>query len=178
MAALLNIEVGKVEELCLEANETLVSGTHVCIANYIFPQAVVISGTVEGVQFVKDRAEKQGATVKTVAVSGAFHSRLMESASPKLQKYLDSIDMVLPRIPVYSNVTSRPYSSVDEIKKCLPDQVTKPVLWEATIRNMLADRQGDIPPANFVEVGPGKQLKAMLKRIDYDAFKACRVVIV
>ena len=176
MASLLNIEVDKVKQLCMEANETL--GTHVCIGIHMFPKAMVISGTTKGVKFVKDKAETQGAVVKSVAVAGAFHSPLMNSAVPKLQRFLDSVDMVLPRIPVYSNVTSRPYSTVEEIKECLADQVTKPVLWEASIRNMLADRRGEIPSATFVEVGSGKQLKAMLKRIDLDSFKTCRSVTV
>lgn len=178
MASLLNIEVDNVKQLCLEANETLPSGTHVSVAIHMFPKAMVISGTTRGVQFVKDKSEMQGAVVKSVPVAGAFHSPLMKSAVPKLQTFLDSIDMVLPRIPVYSNVTSRPYSTVEEIKKCLADQVTKPVLWEASIRNMLADRHGEIPSVTFVEVGPGKQLKAMLKRIDRDSYSTCHSVTV
>ena len=171
MLSLANIDKEVVQRLCDEANAHSPS-PHVCIANHIFPRGMVISGATEGVRFVEVRAREAGAVVRQLAVSGAFHSQLMKSAVPKLRQLLQTMDISLPRVPVYSNVTGRPYSSIEEIRVLLADQVTQPVLWETSTRNILEHR-----PLTFVEVGPGKQLKAMLKRIDKDSFKSCLSVI-
>lgn len=172
MVSLLNVKEQTVEDLCLQANTTDSPDIHVCVANYMFPRGVVISGSTRGVKSVRSKAKDLGAVTRPVAVSGAFHSQLMSSAVPKLLAYLDSVDIRLPRIPVYSNMTGRPYSSVQEIKHCLSEQITKPVLWEASIRNMLADGQGRSPLPVFVEVGPGKQLKNMLKWINLPSYNS------
>ena len=98
-----------------------------CIANHLFPRGYVISGSVDRVEMIRKKAEELGATMKEVKVSGAFHSRLMSSAVEKLDAVLQEIDLSLPSIPVYSNVTGLPYSSVAEIKTGLAQQVTSPV---------------------------------------------------
>ena len=162
-------ETSSLESLCKEAKELGLG--EVCIANYIFPRGFVVSGYKRAVDYVKQKAQSMfDASVKDVAVSGAFHSPLMSSAVPKLRTALDQIEISQPNIPVYSNVTGLPCRSTAEIKTQLAEQVVKPVLWEACIRNMIRDSCG-MPV--FVELGPGKQLKAMLKRIDREAFKRC-----
>lgn len=173
MLSLTNIEEAVVQRLCDEANTHLAPSPHICIANHMFPQGMVVSGATTGVQYVERRAGEKGAVIRPVAVSGAFHSKLMSSAVPKLSHLLLSMDISLPRIPVYSNVTGRPYSSVEEVRTLLADQVTHPVLWENSIRNVLA-QEG---PLTFAEVGPGKQLKAMLKRIHRESFKSCLSIV-
>lgn len=157
----------ELQQMCCEV-EASGSG-EVCIANYLFPKGYVISGCVHSVESVGSRAQSAGASVKKVSVSGAFHSPLMQPAVAKLQSVLQNIHIELPKIPVYSNVTGRPYTSVGEIRDCLALQVTRPVLWETLVRNMITD----YPSIRFHEVGPGKQLKAMLRRIDREAYKQC-----
>ena len=162
-------EASSLESLCKQAEEKGL-GT-VCIANYIFPKGFVVSGHRQAVDYVRQEAESSlGASVRDVAVSGAFHSPLMASAVPKLRATLDQVEISQPNIRVYSNVTGLPTTSTAEIRTQLAEQVTKPVLWETSIRNMIRDSCGK---SVFVELGPGKQLKAMLKRINRDSFKTC-----
>lgn len=172
MLSLVGLEEAVVNGLCEEVNATLPPSSQVYIANYMFPQGVVISGSCEGVRRVETPAAEMGAVVKRVIVSGAFHSPLMNSAVPKLKRLLQTMDISLPRIPVYSNVIGRPFSSVEEIKHLLADQVTQPVLWEACMRNIVQEKD-----VKFVEVGPGKQLKAMLRHIDKNLFKSCLSIV-
>lgn len=167
MATVIGIQEETLLEFCEQAKQGGLG--EACIANRIFPKGSVISGNTPAVDFVTDKAKKSGGSVKAVAVSGAFHSPLMTSAVPKLQAALEKVDVSPPRVPVYSNVTGLPYKTVDEIKTNLAAQVVKPVLWEASIRNMIVDHSG----ATFVELGPGRQLKAILRRINRDTFKTC-----
>ncbi len=173
MLSLVGLEVEAVQSLCDQANVAITPPPKVCIANYMFPRGLVVSGGSEGVRCVEEGAVSEGGVAKQVAVSGAFHSSLMTSAVPKLTHLLETMDITMPRLPVISNVTGRPYSSVEEIRRLLADQVTQPVLWEASLRGILEDG-----PLTFVEVGPGKQLKAILKRINRDSFKSCISVTV
>ena len=167
MAAVIGLEAGQLEEFLKRRAQE--HGDTVCVANFIFPKGVVISGSEDAVKWVKEQAKEAGAIVKEVAVSGAFHSPLMSSAVPKLQSFLSTVDISLPRISVYSNITGRPYTCADEIRVLLAEQVTKPVLWEDGIRSMIRDN----PSAQFVEVGPGRQLKAMLRRTDREKHQQC-----
>lgn len=162
-------DASSLEPLCKQAEEKGLG--KVCIANYIFPKGFVVSGHRQAVEYVSQEAESSlGATARAVAVSGAFHSPLMESAVPKLRAALDEAEISKPNIPVYSNVTGLPCTSAAEIRTQLAEQVTKPVLWEMSIRNMIKDSCSE---SVFIELGPGKQLKAMLKRISRDSFKTC-----
>lgn len=101
--------------------------------------------------------------VKELVVSGAFHSPLMEPAKEKLQQALDETHFYNARFPVYANVTAKPVSDKDEIKKSLFEQLTSPVRWEETIQNMINDGIEE-----FYEVGPGKVLQGLVKRINPD----------
>ena len=167
MLTVIGLREMELVQMCHEVQGT--QGGEVCIANYLFPQGYVVSGCVQAVETVGNRAQSAGASVKRVSVSGAFHSPLMQPAVAKLRSVLQNIRITLPKIPVYSNVTGSPYTSVGEIRDCLALQVTRPVLWETVVRNMITD----YPSIRFHEVGPGKQLKAMLRRIDREAYKQC-----
>ena len=190
MLTLVGLEEDKVKQLCLECREK-VPYSEICIANYLFPKGYVISGSREDINWIRDPASKLEATVKEVAVSGAFHSNLMKSAVPKLREGLSKVDIAPPKIPVFSNVTGLPYTDAEDIRNHLAEQIIRPVLWEGTVRNMIEkakeeaggrrmseggeaerrmEREGEL---TFVEVGPGRQLRAMLKRIDKEAFRKC-----
>lgn len=168
MLSVIGLHEDALQQLCSEA-EKEGHGT-VRIANYIFPKGFVLSGTSSSLQFVRRKVEtNRDVALKGVAVSGAFHSSLMSSAVQLLSDALAAVKVIMPRVPVYSNVTGQQYVSPEEIKHNLCAQVTHPVLWNLTIDNMLRDQ----PDATFVEVGPGRQLRAILKRINPMAFKYC-----
>lgn len=101
--------------------------------------------------------------VKELVVSGAFHSPLMQSAKDKLKTALDSAHIYNAKFPVYANVTAKPVNLNDEIKNLLFEQVTSPVRWEETIVNMISDGFDE-----FYEIGPGKVLQGLAKRINPD----------
>ena len=168
MLTVIGLPEAALERICREAC-TNGTGEEVGIANYIFPRGYVISGSLEAVERVGAKAEEAGASVKRLAVSGAFHSPLMEPAAEKLRSVLDRVQINFPKIPVYSNVTGRPYSSIGEIRDGLALQVIRPVQWETVVRSIARDTAG----VHFMEIGPGKQLKAMLRRIDKEGFKHC-----
>ncbi|GAB1347956.1 ACP S-malonyltransferase [Ignavibacteriales bacterium] len=158
MAAVIGLERPVLEEICLEASKT---GIVQC-ANFNSPGQIVISGSVEGV--LKGMELAKGAKARLVTqlpVSGAFHSPLMQSAKDQLGVKLESVPFYDAKYPVYANVTAKPTTDKDEIKNNLFRQVTAPVLWEDTIRNMIADGFDE-----FVEVGPGRVLQGLVKRID------------
>ena len=167
MLTVIGLEEVELQQMCRDARTTV--GGVVCIANYIFPRGHVISGDVGTVEVVGSLAQRRGATTKTLSVSGAFHSPLMQPAAEKIRSVLDTLQIRPPRIPVYSNVTGRQYASVAEIRDCLALQVVRPVLWDDVVRNIALDHF----KVRFCEVGPGKQLKAMLRRINRDAYKQC-----
>lgn len=157
MAAIVGLDNTKIVEACVEASE---AGIVQC-ANFNSPGQVVISGSVIGVRKAMEIAKAKGAKlVKELVVSGAFHSPLMESAQVKLQDALNRISIYDCKKPVYANVTAHPVTNSTEIKDLLYRQVTAPVLWEETIKNMVADGFD-----TFVEVGPGKVLQGLVKRI-------------
>ncbi len=160
MAAIIGLEAEKVEEICKKASE---EGIVQC-ANFNSPGQVVISGSVNGVNKGMELCKSGGAKmVKELVVSGAFHSPLMSSAKEKLTGALNEAHLYDARFPVYANVTAKPVTSKDEIKKLLINQVLSPVRWEETINNMINDGYDE-----FYEVGPGKVLQGLLKRINPD----------
>lgn len=160
MAAVIGMESEKVEEICKKiSSEAIVE-----CANFNSPGQVVISGSIEGVHKGMELCKNGGARmVKELVVSGAFHSPLMVSAKEKLNIALEEANFYDARFPVYANVTAKPATSKVEIKKLLFDQVTSPVRWEETINNMIADGFDE-----FYEIGPGKVLQGLLKRINLD----------
>jgi len=160
MAAVIGSDQEKVEAICQVASE---EGIVQC-ANFNSPGQVVISGAVDAVHKAMDLCKNDGAKiVRELVVSGAFHSPLMQSAKDKLKLALNETNIYDAIIPVYSNVSAKPVVSKDEIKSALHEQVTSPVRWEESIKNMIADGFDE-----FYEVGPGKVLQGLLKRINRD----------
>src|SRR5262245_28202193 len=158
MVSVLGLAQEKVEELCAKAS----AAGQVQIANLLGPNNIVVSGTKTACDEVERLAPDVGA-MKTIrlAVAGAFHTAIMKPADEKLAAALAQCRLQAPRIPVWSNVDARPHSAPEEIRGLLVRQVLQPVLWEQTMRNLLQAGVG-----KFYEIGPGRVLAGLLKRID------------
>lgn len=160
MAAVIGLAPSKLEDICKEASLT---GIVQC-ANFNSPGQIVISGSVDGVRKAMEIAKQSGAKmVKELVVSGAFHSPLMQPAVDELKEKLEVTNFYDAKIPVYANVTAKPVTNKNEIKKLLVEQLNAPVRWEETIVNMISDGADE-----FVEIGPGKVLQGLVKRINPD----------
>lgn len=160
MAAIIGLNPDKVESLCAEASS---EGVVQC-ANFNSPGQIVISGSVNGVKKAMELCKNAGAKmVKELVVSAAFHSQLMISAKEKLKSALDKTNFYNAKFPVYTNVTAKPVEGVAEIKSKLYEQITAPVRWEETIKNMINDGVEE-----FYEIGPGNVLQGLVKRINPD----------
>jgi [acyl-carrier-protein] S-malonyltransferase len=158
MAAIVGLDSKIVNELCAEASSNGIVQT----ANFNSSEQVVVSGSVAGVQKVMELAKTHGAKiVKELPVSGAFHSPLMESAQAGLKSVLDRTEIRDAEVPVYANVTARPMRSADEIRNLLIRQIISPVRWKESVVSMITDGA-----ASFVEIGPGKVLQGLVKRIN------------
>lgn len=158
MVSILGLEPVQVVALCEKAR-----GVEVLqVANLLCPGNIVISGTVAACERAAERAQSFGA-MKAVplAVAGAFHTAIMRPADDRLAGALSRVPMHRPRIPVVSNVDARPHDSPEEIRQLLIQQVLQPVLWEDSMRYLIA--QGF---DQFYEVGPGRVLRGLLRRID------------
>lgn len=160
LAAIVGLNPEIVENLCVEASK---EGIVQC-ANFNSPGQIVISGSIAGVRKAMELCKSNGAKlVKELVVSGAFHSPLMQSAKDYLLNVLNKTPIYNARFPVYANVTAKPVTDKGEIKKMLFEQVTSPVRWEETIKNMISDGFDE-----FYEIGPGKVLQGLVKRINPD----------
>jgi len=160
MAAIVGLTPSVLEDIC---NEASTAGIVQC-ANFNSPGQIVISGSVDGVKKAMEIAKSKGAKlVKELIVSGAFHSPLMEPAKDDLVAKLNSTNIYDAKIPVYANVTAQPVTNKEEIKSLLISQLNAPVRWEETIQNMIKDGADE-----FVEIGPGKVLQGLVKRINPD----------
>ena len=158
MVSILGLERVQVESLCDKARG---EGT-LEIANHLCPGNIVVSGTNDACERVAEMAQREGA-MKAVplAVAGAFHTSIMQPAVEQLTEALRDVPLKAPRIPVISNVDAKPHDDPEDIRRCLIRQVVSPVLWEDTMRSMLEQGYDD-----FYEVGPGRVLRGLLRRID------------
>ena len=164
MAAIVGLSGEAVEEICREA----ASSGIVRPANFNSPGQVVISGSVAGVHKGMELDRSRGAKiVKELVVSGAFHSPLMESALEGLKEGLARTAVRDARIPVYANVTGEPVRHAEEIRSLLYRQLTSPVRWEESVNNMARDGM-----TACTEVGPGKVLQGLVRRIAPDVATA------
>ena len=159
MVSILGLEPATIEQI-IENNRT--RGETLRIANFLCPGNIVISGHRQACERAAAAALEAGA-MKTIplAVAGAFHTELMASAVERLSQALERVKLSSPRLPVISNVTARPVEKPAEIRDLLVRQVVSPVLWEESMRYLLA--QGF---RSFHEVGPGRVLRGLLRRID------------
>jgi [acyl-carrier-protein] S-malonyltransferase len=158
MAAILNLDDKVVEGICAEITA---SGHVVVAANYNCPGQLVISGSIEGVNIACEKLKAAGAKRALVLpVGGAFHSPLMEPARVELQDAITNTIFNQPICPVYQNVTASAVISPDEIKKNLIAQLTAPVRWTQSVQSMVNDGA-----TQFIEVGPGKVLQGLVKKI-------------
>ncbi len=157
MAAILGLPDEKVEQLCNEITDEVV----VC-ANYNCPGQIVISGTIAGIDAACEKMKAAGAKrALKLKVGGAFHSPLMEPARAELAEAIEETAFNSPICPVYQNVDARPQTDPDAIRRNLVAQLTSPVRWTQTVRNMVADGA-----TRFVELGPGNVLQGLVKKID------------
>ncbi|WP_297029858.1 ACP S-malonyltransferase [Thermogutta sp.] len=158
MVSILGLERSEVERLCEAARQ----GEILQIANLLCPGNIVISGMLKACERAAELATQFGA-MKTVplAVAGAFHTPIMRPADERLAEALERVTLRRPRIPVISNVDARPHEDPEEIRALLIRQVVQPVLWEDSMRYLLAEGFD-----TFYEVGPGRVLRGLLRRID------------
>ena len=158
MAAIVGLEDKIVEDVCLQSKETLVA------ANYNCPGQIVISGTINAVNLACNKLTELGARRALVLpVRGAFHSPLMKSAEESLSKAINGIQFKEGTCPIYQNITGMPCKDIEVIKQNLVNQLTSPVKWTQTMENMKLNGL-----ASVTEVGPGKVLQGLFKRISRD----------
>lgn len=156
MAAILGLEDEVVEQVCASIDGVVVA------ANYNCPGQLVISGSIPAVETACAKLTEAGAKrAMVLQVGGAFHSPLMEPAREELAKAINETVFNTPICPVYQNTTALPVSNPDEIKKNLIDQLTAPVKWTQIMNQMIADGCSEV-----VEVGPGKVLQGLFKKVD------------
>ena len=156
MAAVLALPDEKVEEICAG-----IDGVVVC-ANYPCPGQLVISGETAAVNAACEALKAAGAKRALILkVGGAFHSPCMEPARAELARAIEATDIHRPVCPVFQNVDALPHSDPAEIKANLVAQLTAPVRWTQTVRNMIADGASE-----FIELGPGKVLQGLVAKID------------
>jgi len=156
MAAIIGMEDEQVEQVCREIDEIVVA------ANYNTAGQIVISGSIPGIDLAVEKLTGLGARrALKLAVGGAFHSPLMEPARAELEEAIKVAPFSKPVCPVYQNVNALPSTDPAEIKKNLVAQLTAPVRWTQTVRNMISDGA-----TSFTEVGPGKVLQGLIKKVD------------
>jgi len=159
MAAIIGLEDEAVEKVCSEIDEIVVA------ANYNCPGQLVISGTHAGIDLACEKLKELGAKrALKLPVGGAFHSPLMEPAKVELAEAINSTEFKTPVCPVYQNVDAKPETDPAKIKENLIAQLTAPVRWTQTVKNMIADNI-----ISYVEVGPGKVLQGLVKKVDRTA---------
>ena len=162
MAAVLGLDDSKVEELCATVDGIVTP------ANYNCPGQLVISGELKAVEAACEKMKEAGAKRALVLpVGGAFHSVLMKPAEEELAAAIEQTTFHKPLCPVYQNVTTTAVSNEANIKKNLIKQLTAPVKWTQSVQQMIADGATE-----FIEVGPGKVLQGLVKKINKEAVVA------
>lgn len=161
MVSLLLLDQPKVEALVARVNGEV---GLLRIANFLCPGNLVVSGEKAACDRAEQLAAEAGGRAMPLSVAGAFHTPLMQPAVEALTAALAGVRLASPRVPVWANVTARPYADVAEIKPALARQVVEPVRWEETLRGLLADGV-----ERFYEIGPGRVLAGLLKRVERKA---------
>jgi [acyl-carrier-protein] S-malonyltransferase len=159
MAAVLGLDDDVVEKICATTDGVVVA------ANYNCPGQLVISGEVEAVNAACEALKAEGARRALVLpVGGAFHSPMMEPAREELAAAIENTTFSKPNCPIYQNVTANAITDENEIKANLISQLTAPVRWTQSVKQMIADGA-----THFTEVGPGKVLQGLVKKINSEA---------
>ncbi len=162
MSAILGMAADELEKI---TNEITENGDSVQLANLNCPGQIVISGTAAGVEKASALAKENGAKrAIPLVVSGPFHSELMKPAAEQFDQVLSGLSFKDASIPVIANVTAKPVVSHVTIKDLLVKQLYSPVRWEESVRTMLENEV-----TTFIEVGPGKVLTGLVKKIDRSA---------
>lgn len=166
MAAILGLEDELVEAVCADVDGVVVA------ANYNCPGQLIISGELSAVEEACERLKERGAKRALILpVGGAFHSPLMEPAREELAAAIENTTFNTPSCPIYQNVSTTAVSDPAEIMKNLLFQLTAPVKWTQSVQNMLADGATE-----FIEVGPGKVLQGLVKKVSRDAVTSSATV--
>jgi [acyl-carrier-protein] S-malonyltransferase len=161
MAAILNLDDKVIEDICADVTK---SGEIVVAANYNCPGQLVISGTMAGVTLACEKMKTAGAKRALILpVGGAFHSPLMEPARIELEAAIKATPFHQPTCPIYQNVTAKAVSAPEAIQLNLVAQLTAPVKWTQTMMQMMQDGA-----SSFTEVGPGKVLQGLVKKVNKD----------
>jgi [acyl-carrier-protein] S-malonyltransferase len=156
MVSVVGLEPAQVEEICSRARH---AGT-MQIANLLCPGNIVVSGNSSACEEIERIVKEKGGRTVRLTVAGAFHTDLMKPADQTLAEILGTVTIHVPRVPVWSNVDAQPHTRPEEIRELLVRQVLQPVLWEQTMRNLLAEGCD-----RFYEIGPGRVLAGLLKRV-------------
>lgn len=164
MVSILGMEPDAVQKLC---DDCRCEGETLQLANLLCPGNIVVSGDQASCDVIAEKAADAGA-MKAIplAVAGAFHTPIMESAIEKLQDALADVEILKTRIPVVSNVDAKPHQDPAEIRELLVKQVCAPVLWADSMRWLIGDGMSE-----FYEVGPGRVLRGLMKRMGKDVRK-------
>jgi [acyl-carrier-protein] S-malonyltransferase len=166
MAAILALDDFTVEDICQRLTDVVVP------ANYNCPGQLVISGTEAGVDAACIKMTEAGAKrALKLNVGGAFHSPLMEAARAELETAIVNTEFKEPVCPVYQNIDAKPYTDIEHIKHNLIAQLTGPVRWTQTVEHMLEDGA-----TSFTEVGPGKVLQGLVKKVNREVATASAVI--
>jgi [acyl-carrier-protein] S-malonyltransferase len=165
MAALIGLDADTVDQICREVSAALQAGpglpSTVVVANYNAPDQLVISGSTLAVEHASLMARARGAKrVIPLKVSAAFHSPLMVDAAEGMARELTTVDVAPLQTPLISNVTAEPLREADDVQRELVTQVVAPVRWVASVQQMIAHGI-----TTFVEIGPGKVLTGLIRRI-------------
>jgi [acyl-carrier-protein] S-malonyltransferase len=159
MAAVIGLDESTVEEVLSNITDEIVVP-----ANYNTIGQIVISGSMKGIELAMEKLKAAGAKrVLPLKVGGAFHSPLMEPARLELETAIDKTPFHTPICPIYQNVSALPSTDPMQIKQNLIKQLTSPVRWTQTIKNMINDGARE-----FIEVGPGNVLQGLIKKISSD----------
>ena len=159
MAAVLGLEDSLVEDICRKIDGEVTPANYNCLGQ------LVISGEISAVEKACEAMKQAGAKrVLILPVGGAFHSALMKPAEDELAQAIENTKFHKPICPVYQNVTSTAISNPDQIKKNLINQLTSSVRWTQSVQQMIKDGASE-----FIEVGPGKVLQGLVKKINKDA---------
>ena len=157
MVSIIGADEGEVTRLC----EENAKGEVLVPANYNAPGQIVASGTSDACARLAEAAAAAGFRAVPLKVAGAFHSPIMQPAADRMAAELETVKFVAPVHPVWANVTAERHGDPASIKKRLVDQIVKPVRWEQTMTQLMAD-----PTATFVELAPGRVLTGLAKKID------------